>query len=282
MPVKERYCGRLLKQPDREQGNSKKRRGPHVFRKALHSFGSENFIVCRIMNKAILSFSGGQDSTTVLLWALKKYDYVETMGFDYGQRHDVELQCRKQILEKIRKEFPEYAEKLGRDTVVDVSGYGKVAESALTVEGEAIETREGESLPTSFVPGRNLLFMTILAARAYVIGAHTLLNGCNAVDFSGYPDCREDTMRALEKSLSLGCDFEFRIETPLMTLDKKEIWALAKEVGGERFVEFVARETHTCYEGDRTHWHDWGYGCGKCPACVLREHGFRLFRENAD
>ena len=225
---------------------------------------------------ALISFSGGQDSTTCLFWALKHYDHVQTMGFDYGQTNHVELNCRANILQAIRNEFPEFAERLGEDAVIDVRSFGQIAQSALTGNGEKPELREGQ-LPTTFVPGRNLMFWTYAAARAYLRGIHDIVAGVGEADFSGYPDCRRNTLDALEQALSLGMDYPIKIVTPLMHRTKAQTWALAHELGGDRLVNFIVEYSHTCYEGDRTHHHAWGRGCGKCPACVLRAKGFEEF-----
>lgn len=228
------------------------------------------------MSKAIVSFSGGQDSTTCLFWALENFDEVETIGFYYGQRHSVELACRKEILKSLPKKFPKYAGKLGNDQLVDISAFGKLADSALTKDGD-IEMGDN-GLPTSFVPARNLIFLCMASSKAYSIGADTIVTGVCETDYSGYPDCRESTIISLEKAISLGLDKQIAIITPLMHLTKAETWKMAEDIGGEEMVNFIAKETHTCYEGDHVSEHDWGYGCGQCPACVLREKGWKEYR----
>ncbi|PSB92431.1 7-cyano-7-deazaguanine synthase [Candidatus Pandoraea novymonadis] len=221
---------------------------------------------------ALVLFSGGQDSTTCLAWALSCYSYVETIGFDYGQRHKAELRCRIDVLAKIRECFPAWASKLGEDHLIDFSVLGKITDSALT-QKVAI-TMEAGNLPNTFVPGRNLLFMTIGAAIAYRRGLGVLVGGMCEIDFSGYPDCRDDTMKALQVVLNLGMDSHFIIKTPLMWIDKAETWQLANDLGGDRLVKLICEDTHTCYLNIRDELHPWGYGCGKCPACQLRRRGF--------
>ena len=225
-------------------------------------------------NDALVVFSGGQDSTTCLFYALQKYDNVYTIGFNYGQRHQVELDCRQKILNSVKEKFSNFK----GDSTIDVNSFGKVAECALTVDAREIKTEEGK-LPTSFVPARNLMFMTYAAAFAYLRDIHTIITGVCETDYSGYPDCRRDTMDAMEKALSLGMDFPIQIVTPLMYLSKAEEWKLAESIGGDDLVSFIVKETHTCYEGDHTHFHEWGYGCGKCPACKLRAHGYEEYQK---
>ena len=235
-----------------------------------------------MQNGAIVSFSGGQDSTTCLFWSLKNFDFVETVGFNYGQKNAIELQCREKILTNIRTSYPELASRLGEDLLIDAQSFGKVSCSALTGSGEAIKADGSRGLPTSFVPARNLMFLTYAAARAYIREVHTIVTGVGQADFSGYPDCRRDTMDALEKTLSLGMNWEVKIATPLMFKTKAQTWVLAEELGGRDLVDFIVRETHTCYEGDHEHFHPWGYGCGKCPACLLRQKGFEEYLELKD
>ena len=226
-------------------------------------------------NRALIVFSGGQDSTTCLAWALKRYDEVHTIGFTYGQIHSVEMQCRKSILASIETLLG--TNTLRSDRVLPLSSLAALDESALTQGGE-IEINEENGLPTSFVPGRNLIFFTVAAAHAYNIGADTIISGVGEADYSGYPDCREATLAALETAISLGLDRKISLLRPLMHRTKAQTWELAYEVGGMKLVEFIARESHTCYLGDRTELHPWGYGCGKCPACVLRKAGFEQFQ----
>ena len=223
---------------------------------------------------ALVLFSAGQDSATCLAWALNRYDRVETIGFDYGQRHAIELTQRPHVLHAMSA-FG-WAGRLGEDRVVDLGGYGALAESALTAD-RAIEMAEN-GLPTTFVPGRNLVFLSVAAAHAYRRGIDTLIGGMCETDFSGYPDCRRTTIDAMEQALSLGLDREIRIETPLMHLTKAQTWALAHALGGDALVATIVEHSHTCYRGDRTHRHEWGYGCGDCPACDLRAKGWAAWR----
>lgn len=230
--------------------------------------------------KALVLFSGGQDSTTCLAWALERYEYVETIGFDYGQRHEIELQCRINILLEIRNRFPNWAKRLGDDHVLDIKLLGQISDTAMTAEKKIEFEKNG--LPNTFVPGRNLLFFTFAAAIAYRRGLSVLVGGMCETDYSGYPDCRDNTLKSLQVSLGLGMDLPLVIETPLMWLDKKQTWDLAKDLGGLGFVEFVQEETHTCYLGDRRRRHEWGYGCNDCPACELRRNGFEAFQRDND
>ncbi|HYD88036.1 MAG TPA: 7-cyano-7-deazaguanine synthase QueC [Vitreimonas sp.] len=223
---------------------------------------------------ALVLFSAGQDSATCLAWALSRYERVETIGFFYGQRHAIELEQRQTLRTILAAAAPG---RLGDDHVVDLSGYGAIAESALTAE-RAIEMAE-TGLPTTFVPGRNLVFLAVAAALAYRRGAGTLVGGMCETDFSGYPDCRRATIDAMQSALSLGLDQPLKIETPLMHLTKAETWALAHQLGGAALVEAILEHSHTCYEGDRAHRHAWGYGCGACPACELRAKGWNEWRE---
>lgn len=219
---------------------------------------------------ALVLFSAGQDSATCLAWALSRYRRVETIGFYYGQRHAVEMDQRQVLLRHMA------SERLGEDHVVDLSGYGAVAESALTSD-RAIEM-SARGLPSTFVPGRNLVFLTVAAAIAYRRGVDVLVGGMCETDYSGYPDCRRETLDSQQRTLSLGLDYPISIETPLMHLDKAQTWALAEEIGGEALVGLIVEHSHTCYEGDRTRRHAWGYGCGTCPACTLRARGFEQWR----
>jgi 7-cyano-7-deazaguanine synthase len=221
---------------------------------------------------ALVLFSGGQDSTACLAWALARYGRVETLGFDYGQRHAVELQARVAVRERIAREFPEWAGRLGPDHMLDIRSFGALGETAMTSE-RAIEIT-GKGLPSTFVPGRNLVFLTYAAALADRRGLNVLVGGMCETDFSGYPDCRRETIDAMERALNLGMAQDFRIETPLMRLTKAETWALASRLGGEALVAITVEESHTCYLGDRGMLHPWGYGCGTCPACELRARGY--------
>jgi 7-cyano-7-deazaguanine synthase len=225
---------------------------------------------------ALVLFSAGQDSATCLAWALDRYARVETIGFFYGQRHAVELGQREQVRDAMAALKPNWRERLGADTLVDISGYGALAESALTAD-RVIEMAES-GLPTTFVPGRNLVFFTVAAAQAYRRGIDTLVGGMCETDFSGYPDCRRDTIDAQERALALGLERPIRLETPLMRLTKADTWSLAHDLGGASLVDLILEQTHTCYAGDRTHRHAWGYGCNACPACELRAKGWAAWR----
>ena len=248
---------------------------------------------------ALVLFSGGQDSTTCLALALSKYERVETIAFDYRQRHHVELECRLNVLREIRTQFPEWALKLGQDHLLDLGVLGEVSDTSLT--RDTAFKMEQSGLPNTFVPGRNLLFLTLAAAVAYRRDLQVIVTGVCETDFSGYPDCRDDTMKAMQLALSLGMDKRFLIETPLMWIDKAATWQMAKDLGdragslqakavdsprskadestegGQALVNLIIEHTHTCYLGDRTRRHAWGYGCGSCPACELRERGYARF-----
>jgi 7-cyano-7-deazaguanine synthase len=221
---------------------------------------------------ALVLFSGGQDSSVCLAWALERYARVETVGFDYGQRHVIEMEARQSVRSQMAQRFPHWAERLGEDHVLDLTGFGAVAQSALTAD-VAIEMTE-RGLPSTFVPGRNLVFLIYAAALADRRGLGALVGGMCETDFSGYPDCRRDTLDAMQQALNLGMDRDFVIETPLMKLTKAETWALAKTLGGEDLVDLIVVESHTCYQGDRGELHAWGHGCGACPACELRQRGY--------
>lgn len=221
---------------------------------------------------ALVLFSGGQDSSVCLAWALARYRRVETVGFDYGQRHGVEMQARQTVLASVRDRFPEWASRLGEDHVLDLRGFGAVAQSALTAD-RAIEMT-GRGLPSTFVPGRNLAFFVYAAALADRRDLSALVGGMCETDFSGYPDCRRDTLDAMQAALNLGMARDFVIETPLMRLTKAETWALARDLGGAALVELIRADSHTCYRGERGELHDWGHGCGDCPACELRARGW--------
>lgn len=226
-------------------------------------------------HKALVLFSGGQDSTTCLAWALQRYEHVETIGFDYGQRHSVELQCRQQVLQRLRADFPEWGERLGDDHMLNLSVLGAISDTALTSEREIAFGQNG--LPNTFVPGRNLLFFNFAAAVAYRRGLQVLVGGMCETDYSGYPDCRDNTLKALQVAMSLGMDSPMVVETPLMWIDKAATWALAAQLGGSKFVELLINDTHTCYQGDHVSKHAWGFGCGTCPACELRAKGYEQF-----
>ena len=228
---------------------------------------------------ALVLFSGGQDSTTCLAWALARYERVETLGFDYGQRHRVELDQRSVLRAAITKMNPDWAARLGEDHTLTLDALGAVSETAMTRE-IAIET-DANGLPNTFVPGRNLLFLTFAAALAYRRGLNILVGGMCETDFSGYPDCRDETIKAMQAALNLGMATNFVIETPLMWLDKSQTWALAHELGGDALVRVIVEDTHTCYLGTRGALHDWGHGCGTCPACALRKAGWEKFAARA-
>jgi 7-cyano-7-deazaguanine synthase len=229
---------------------------------------------------ALVLFSGGQDSATCLAWALARYQRVETIGFDYGQRHAVELECRQTFLAALRQGHPQWAARLGPDQVLDLGILGQISDTALTQDKRI--AFESSGLPTTFVPGRNLLFFTLAAAMGYRRGLSVLVGGMCETDYSGYPDCRDDTLKALQVTLSLGLDSRFVVETPLMWLDKAATWRLARELGGDPLVDLIREQTHTCYLGDRTQRHPWGYGCGACPACELRRRGYDAYRASTD
>lgn len=224
---------------------------------------------------ALVLFSGGQDSAVCLAWALNRYDNVETIGFDYGQRHAIELSCRPTVLNEIRTHFPNWAPKLGDDHVLDASVISKLGDTALTQDAEIAFDETG--LPNTFVPGRNLLFFTLAAAIAYRRSITDLIGGMCETDYSGYPDCRDATLKTLQDAITRGMGHNFTIQTPLMWIDKAQTFSMARDLGGMPLVNLIIEHTHTCYLGDRTHRHEWGYGCGTCPACELRATGYANF-----
>src|SRR6195952_2980343 len=224
---------------------------------------------------ALVLFSGGQDSGTCLAWALDRFAHVETLGFDYGQRHVVELECRSAVRDGMLSQHPEWAARLGEDHTIDLGVLGQLSETALTRDAE-ITLGEG-GLPNTFVPGRNLLFLTFAAALAVRRGIRHLVGGMCETDYSGYPDCRDDTIKALQVALNLGMDQRFVLHTPLMWRDKAQTWELAEALGGKKLVSLLVRETHSCYLGVRETLHPWGYGCGHCPACDLRRNGWERY-----
>jgi 7-cyano-7-deazaguanine synthase len=228
-------------------------------------------------SSALVLFSGGQDSATCLALSLKKYQKVETIGFDYGQRHSIELTCRNIFLENLKTTFPEFKEKIGNDHFLNLKLLGQISDTALTQE-KSIEMQK-TGLPNTFVPGRNLLFLTYAAAIAYRRNLKVIVAGMCETDYSGYPDCRDDTIKALQVAISLGLDTRIVLETPLMWIDKANTWNLALEVGGEKLISLIEEDTHTCYLGDRSTRHSWGYGCNTCPACELRRIGHEKFRK---
>jgi 7-cyano-7-deazaguanine synthase len=225
---------------------------------------------------ALVLFSGGQDSTTCLAWALARFDRVETIGFDYRQRNRVELDQRPRVVAALRRAFPQWAAKLGDDHRLDLAALAEVSDSAMT--RDVAIAAAGDGLPNTFVPGRNLLFLTFAAAVAYRRGLGRLVAGVCETDYSGYPDCRDDAIKAMQVAVNLGMATRFVIETPLMRIDKAATWRLARDLGGEALVTIVREETHTCYNGDRRHRHEWGWGCAACPACGLRAAGWAKFR----
>lgn len=225
--------------------------------------------------KALVLFSGGQDSATCLAWALSRYDHVETVGFDYGQRHAIELECRIPIRDEIKSRFQDWSAKLGDDHVIDLSVLGEISDTSLTRDAEI--TFEKNGLPNTFVPGRNIIFLTFAAALAYRRNLEVIVGGMCETDFSGYPDCRDDAIKALQVALNIGMDKRYNLETPLMWLNKAQTWELAERLGGKALVELIRTMTHTCYIGDHQTFHDWGYGCGECPACELRKIGYETY-----
>jgi 7-cyano-7-deazaguanine synthase len=229
------------------------------------------------MKSALILFSGGQDSATCLAWALDRFDHVETIGFDYGQNHHVEMTCRKALLGHIPALKSEWRGRIGQDHELDLGVLGRISDTALTRQSEIELAASG--LPNTFVPGRNLLFLTLAGALGYRRGITDLVAGMCETDYSGYPDCRQATLNAQMAAMSLGMDRSFNLHTPLMHLDKAETWDLALQIGGSALVEVIVEHSHTCYRGDRRHRHEWGYGCGDCPACDLRAKGFVRFGE---
>lgn len=226
---------------------------------------------------ALVLFSGGQDSATCVAWALDRFDRVETVGFDYRQRHRVELSCRSAVLDALRAAFPAWSDRLGSDHIVDVAGLAAIGETAMT--SDVAITMGANGLPTTFVPGRNLLFLTYAAAVAYRRDLKHLVTGVCETDYSGYPDCRDDTIKALQVALNLGMESRFVLHTPLMWIDKAATWQLAETLGGRVLVDVIREHSHTCYVGDRQHRHPWGYGCGICPACELRARGWQAYTD---
>jgi 7-cyano-7-deazaguanine synthase len=231
-------------------------------------------------SRALVLFSGGQDSTVALAWALDRFDAVETVGFDYGQRHRVELDCRLTIRDRLPALAPVYAQRLGPDHLVDLAALGAISETALTRDTEIAFAETG--LPTTFVPGRNLIFLTFAAALAYRRGIRHIVLGVCETDYSGYPDCRDDTIKAMQVALGLGLDRRLVLHTPLMWRDKAQTFALAKALGGEPLLDLVVEDSHSCYLGDRSTRHPWGHGCGRCPACDLRATGYAAYLISPD
>jgi 7-cyano-7-deazaguanine synthase len=228
---------------------------------------------------ALVLFSGGQDSTTCLGWALDRFARVETVGFDYGQRHAVELEVRPRLRELIAGLKPEWKARLGEDHMVTLDALAAISDTALTRDTAIAFADSG--LPNTFVPARNLIFLTFAGALAYRRGARHIVAGMCETDYSGYPDCRDDTIKAMQVALSLGLDKKVTVHTPLMWVDKAGTFAMARDIAGQAFLDLVVEHTHTCYLGDRTHRHAWGYGCGTCPACDLRRQGYvKFFADN--
>ncbi len=225
---------------------------------------------------ALVLFSGGQDSTVCLAWALQQFSRVETLGFDYGQRHAVELTVRARLRERMAALRPDWKARLGDDHLVKLDALAAISETALTRNTAIAMTDSG--LPTTFVPGRNLIFFCFAGALAYRRGARHLVAGMCETDYSGYPDCRDDTIKAVQVALTLGLDKRVTIHTPLMWIDKADTFAMAEQIGGKAFLEIVIEDSHSCYLGDRNKRHDWGFGCGECPACHLRAQGFAKFK----
>lgn len=228
---------------------------------------------------ALVLFSGGQDSTVCLAYALDKHARVETVGFDYGQRHGVELECRQRVRDEMVRRFPHWGERLGLDHSLDITSFGAIGDTSLTSDTEIVMLESG--LPSTFVPGRNLAFFVYAAALGHRRGLTTLVGGMCETDYSGYPDCRDATLRALEQAIQLGTEVPFVIDTPLMWRSKAETWGLTHELGGDALVDLIIEETHTCYKGERGTRHPWGYGCGECPACQLRAKGFAAWQATA-
>ena len=228
---------------------------------------------------ALVLFSGGQDSATCLAWALDRFARVETLGFDYGQRHRIELDCRKTLRDGLTSIEPAWGRRLGEDHTLALEALGAVSDTALTREAEI--GFEASGLPNTFVPGRNLVFLTFAAALAYRRGIRHIVGGMCETDYSGYPDCRDDTIKALQVALNLGMERRFVLHTPLMWIDKAQTWGLAESLGGRALVDLIVAESHTCYRGERGERHAWGYGCGTCPACQLRAEGYARFSATA-
>ena len=224
---------------------------------------------------ALVLFSGGQDSATCLAWALARFGRVETLGFDYGQRHAVELECRETLRDGLRAQNPLWKERLGMDHTLALGALGDISETALTRNAEIAMEKDG--LPNTFVPGRNIIFLTFAAALAARRGIRHIVTGVCETDYSGYPDCRDDTIKAVQVALNLGMDARYVLHTPLMWIDKAETWKLAEELGGAPLVSLINQESHTCYLGDRGTMHPWGHGCGECPACALRRAGWEEY-----
>ncbi len=228
---------------------------------------------------ALVLFSGGQDSATCLAWALQRFARVETLGFDYGQRHAIELECREHLVDVMKSLRSDWAARLGESHTLKIPTLAEISDTALTRDVAIAIGADG--LPNTFVPGRNLVFLTFAAALAYRRGVRHIVGGMCETDYSGYPDCRDETIRALGTALNLGMNTQFELHTPLMWLDKAATWRLADELGGAGLVDLIREHSHTCYLGERGARHDWGYGCGQCPACALRAKGWRQYVETS-
>jgi len=227
-------------------------------------------------DSALVLFSGGQDSATCLAWALDRFTHVETIGFDYRQRHLIELSCREKILDALAKDFSQWSGRIHERHAIDLGLLGSISDTALT--RDVAITMSENNLPNTFVPGRNILFLTIAACVAYRRGIKHIVAGMCETDYSGYPDCRDDTIKALQAALNLGMETRFVLHTPLMWIDKRQTWQLAENLGGQPLVDMILEQSHSCYQGDRTHRHGWGYGCGTCPACELRADGYARYQ----
>ena len=227
-------------------------------------------------DSALVLFSGGQDSATCLAWSLDRFRHVETIGFDYRQRHLIELTCREKILDVLATDFPQWAGRIHERHTIDLGLLGSISDTALT--RDVAITMNENNLPNTFVPGRNILFLTIAACVAYRRGIKHIVAGMCETDYSGYPDCRDDTIKALQAALNLGMETRFVLHTPLMWIDKRQTWQLAESLGGQPLVDMILEQSHSCYQGDRTHRHAWGYGCGTCPACELRADGYARYQ----
>jgi 7-cyano-7-deazaguanine synthase len=228
---------------------------------------------------ALVLFSGGQDSATCLAWALQRFGRVETLGFSYGQRHAIELDCRGRLRDGMKLLRADWAARLGESHTLEIPTLATISDTALTRDVAIAMGEDG--LPNTFVPGRNLVFLTFAAALAYRRGITHIIGGMCETDYSGYPDCRDETIRALQTALNLGMAKAFELHTPLMRLDKASTWKLAHQLGGAGLVDVIREHSHTCYLGDRGARHAWGCGCGECPACALRARGWREYAAGA-
>ena len=231
------------------------------------------------MKKCLLLFSGGQDSTTALAWSLKKFDEVYLISFDYGQRHIIEIKTALQVIKKINSDFSEWKDKIKSSYIYKINNFNKFNKNSLTSD---IEIKTNGNLPNTFVPGRNILFYTLGASYAYDKNIDHIVSGVCQTDYSGYPDCRNETIKSLEKSINLGMEKKYKFHTPLMWKDKSDTWKMAYDLGGDKYLNLIKKSTHTCYKGKRDKYYDWGYGCNNCPACLLRSKGWKNFIENIE